>query len=231
MLDLLTDVEDEKWTGIFVVEVERLARGDTMDRGIVAQTFQYSNTLIVTPMLMYDPSNSDDEEYFEFGLFMSRREFKTINRRLQSGRLGSVKDGKYAANRPPYGYTRVKLPGKGWTLEPHPEQAPVVQLIFDMYTNADPKKRKGTGLIARYLNDKKVPTARNREWTVATINGMLRNPVYIGNIRWNSRPVIKKGIRSFAPQIAERMAGSQRNAPAPRGGSCIQSSTNHYANQ
>lgn len=73
---------------VFVMEVERLARGDTIDQGIVAQTFKYSNTKIITPMKIYDPNNEYDEEYFEFGLFMPRREYKTTNRRLQRGRIG-----------------------------------------------------------------------------------------------------------------------------------------------
>lgn len=192
MLQLLEDVENERWNGVLVVEVERLARGDTMDQGIVAQAFKYSNTLIVTPMRVYDPSNPDDEEYFEFGLFMSRREFKTITRRLQSGRAASVKEGKYVGNKPPYGYSRVKYPhGKGYTLEPHPEQAPIVKLIFSLYT--DPEKRMGTGRLAKHLNDDlKIPSATGGRWTVATLNGILRNPVYAGYVRWGSRPQIKR---------------------------------------
>jgi DNA invertase Pin-like site-specific DNA recombinase len=193
MIKLLEDVENEMWTGILVVEVERLARGDTMDQGIVAQAFKYSNTLIVTPMRVYDPSNPDDEEYFEFGLFMSRREFKTINRRLQRGRYTSTELGRYAANRPPYGYNRIKNPhGKGYTLEPHPEQAPIVQLIFSLYTDPDPEKRMGTGLIARYLNEKNIPTQKNKKWIPETLNGLLRNPVYMGYVKWGFRPTVKK---------------------------------------
>lgn len=59
------------------MEIERLARGDTIDQGIVAQTFKYSGTRIITPARDYDPSSEADEEYFEFGLFMSRREYQT----------------------------------------------------------------------------------------------------------------------------------------------------------
>lgn len=203
MIRLLGDVDDTKWRGILVVEVERLARGDTMDQGIVAQAFKYSNTLIVTPMRTYDPSNPDDEEYFEFGLFMSRREFKTITRRLQGGRTSAIMEGRYPANVAPYGYVRKKLPGKGWTLEPHPDQAPIVQLIFSLYTESDPKKRMGTQRIARYLNETlHVPTLRNAEWTVATVNGILRNPTYIGKVRWNSRPQVRRKTGKSRPRIA-----------------------------
>ena len=93
MQALLADVTEGKYTGVLVVEIERLARGDTIDQGIVAQAFRESSTKIVTPTKTYDPDNEFDEEYFEFSLFMSRREYKTIKRRMQAGRLASIKEG------------------------------------------------------------------------------------------------------------------------------------------
>ena len=127
MQELLADVEAGKWDGVLVVEVERLARGNTRDQGIVAEAFKYSDTTIITPNKTYDPNNEFDEEYFEFGLFMSRREFKTINRRLQRGRMASVNEGKFIGSTPPYGYRKVKIPhDKGYTLEIVPEQAQIV---------------------------------------------------------------------------------------------------------
>ncbi|MBU5311861.1 recombinase family protein [Tissierella carlieri] len=192
MQRLLSDVEQGRWEGVFVVEVERLARGDTMDQGLVAQTFKYSNTKIITPMKIYDPSNEFDEEYFEFGLFMSRREYKTINRRLQRGRIQSVKEGKYLGTVAPYGYERVKLKGqKGYTLEINPKEAKIVELIYNLYTG---NNRIGVSLIANRLNEMKIPTAKGGDWTTSTIRGILSNPVYIGKIRWNSRPEVKKMI-------------------------------------
>src|SRR5690554_1932838 len=47
MQQLLNEVEQGMWKGVLVVEIERLARGDTIDQGIVAQTFKYSNTKII----------------------------------------------------------------------------------------------------------------------------------------------------------------------------------------
>ena len=70
MQKLLLDVRQGKWKGVLVVEVERLARGETMDQGIVSKAFKVSNTKIITPMKTYDPNDEFDEEYFEFGLFM-----------------------------------------------------------------------------------------------------------------------------------------------------------------
>ncbi len=190
MQQLLNEVEQNIWEGVLVVEVERLARGDTIDQGLVAQTFKYSNTKIITPMKVYDPANEFDEEYFEFGLFMSRREYKTINRRLQRGRLESVKDGKYVGNKPPYGYMRKKIIGqRGYSLEPHPDQANVVKLIFDLYVNG-----YGISKIVRKLNDLKIPTVKGGDWVVSSIRGILSNPIYTGRVRWNFRPQVKKII-------------------------------------
>lgn len=193
MQKLLSDIEKGLWKGVFVVEVERLARGDTIDQGIVAQAFKYTNTKIITPIKIYDPSDEYDEEFFEFGLFMSRREYKTINRRLQRGRLQSVKEGKYVGNVAPYGYKRIKLENqKGFTLEPHPEENEIVKLIYKWYTGTD---RIGVSLIANKLNNMKVPTRKGGDWTTSTIRGILSNPVYIGMIRWNSRPERKKIVK------------------------------------
>jgi DNA invertase Pin-like site-specific DNA recombinase len=188
MQRLLSEVECGTWDAVLVVEIERLARGDTLDQGLVAQTFKYSSTKIITPTKTYDPNNEHDEEFFEFGLFMSRREYKTINRRLQAGRVASVKEGKYVGNIPPYGYTRKKLDKqKGYTLEPHPDQAPVVRMVFDLYVN----ERIGINKITRRLNDLSVPATRG-VWTLESIRGMIRNPIYIGQIKWNGRPAVKK---------------------------------------
>lgn len=183
MQQLLQEVEQNKWDGVLAVELERLARGDTIDQGLVAQAFKYSNTLIITPTKTYDPNNEFDEEYFEFGLFMSRREYKTINRRLQQGRLASVKEGNYIASVAPFGYNKIRLPEKnGFSLEPN-ENADIIKLIFDLYVN----KRMGSSAIATQLNKQGVESPKSNNWVGVTIRDILSNPVYCGKIRWNWR--------------------------------------------
>ena len=193
MQQLLADVEAGLWAGVLVMEIERLARGDTIDQGLVAQIFKYSGTSIITPMKTYHPDNEFDEEYFEFGLFMSRREYKTINRRLQRGRTASAKEGKYTGSLPPYGYQREKLINdKGYTLAPNPEQAAIVRMIFGWYTispsTSAGTQRMGSTRIARHLNQMKVLSPKGRAWSAGTVLQILHNPVYIGKIRWHWRP-------------------------------------------
>ena len=60
MQKLLAEIEQGIWDGVLVVEVERLARGDTIDQGIVSQAFKLSDTKIITPVKVYDPNNEFD---------------------------------------------------------------------------------------------------------------------------------------------------------------------------
>lgn len=186
--ELLKDVESGRWKGVFVVEVERLARGDTMDQGRVAKSFKYSNTKIITPIKIYDPNDEFDEEYFEFGLFMSRREYKTINRRLQRGRVSSVKEGKYVGSVAPFGYDRVKLvKNKGYTLAKN-DEAPVVEKMFGLYAYNEIAINE----VVRQLNLAGYKPRIAKEWTISAVKDILSNPIYIGKIRWNSRKTVKE---------------------------------------
>lgn len=184
---LLEEVSAGKWDGVICMEVERLARGDTIDQGIVAQAFKCSNTLIVTPSKTYDPSNEYDEEYFEFNLFMSRREYKTIRRRMTAGRIASVREGNYIGSIAPYGYKKTQLPDKSFTLEPEPQEAEIVKLIFDLYI----EQHMGASKIATYLNSIGAAPRKSESWDASSVRPILSNPVYCGFVRWNTRPIIK----------------------------------------
>ena len=64
----------------------------------------------------------------------SRYELKTINKRLVRGRNQSASEGKFMGSMAPYGYRAFKLPGeKGNSLCIEPEEAKVVQMIFEMH--------------------------------------------------------------------------------------------------
>lgn len=132
--EVLSIIEDDDKKGVICIEIERLARGNTMDQGIIAQTFQYTNTKIVTPFKIYNLDNEDDLSYFEDGLYQARKYLKYTKRILTRGRVRSVKDGKYVGSVLPYGFDKIKLPNeKGYMLIENESEAKVIRLMADLF--------------------------------------------------------------------------------------------------
>lgn len=186
MLKMLKEVETNKYDAVLCMDIQRLGRGNMQEQGLILQTFKDHNVKIITLQKTYDLNNDFDEEYSEFEAFMSRKELKMINRRLQSGRLRSIQDGNYLSPLPPYGY-KIKEEKHFRTLELHKEQAPVVKLIYDMYVN----KNLGCGNIARQLNNLGYKSYTGKDWESSAVNNIIKNPVYIGKITWRKKDIRK----------------------------------------
>lgn len=189
---LIKDCYSGKYKGIIIIDVDRLSRGNQGDMQVIMDCLKYSNgrdgLLVVTPTKTYDVShNTDDEEYMEFVLFMSRREYKTIQKRLDRGRKQAVVEGQFMGSYRPYGYSILKTKHYR-TLEPVPEEAAIVQNIFEWFVNG----QMTPGEIARKLTAMKVPTyLGDPEWSNASVKTILQNPTYNGKVRWNDRMVVK----------------------------------------
>ena len=119
MQRLLEDVQDKLYDGVVVIEIERLSRGNQIDQAEILEIFKKSNTKIFTLNKNYDLSdeNEFDEDFFEFGLFMSRREYKIIKRRLLRGKKQAQKEGYFIGSQCPFGYSKEKS-NKGYILIP-----------------------------------------------------------------------------------------------------------------
>ena len=156
------------------MDIDRLARGNSVDQARVSNTFRISGTLIITPSKVYDQSLESDEEYVDFELFMARREYKAISRRIMRGRIASVKEGHFIGSTPPYGYDKVRVEkGRGYTLSPNSESDTVKQ-IYSMCISG-----MGCNAIAGRLDMMGIEPRKGKE------NTELRNPlsglVYCGN--------------------------------------------------
>lgn len=188
MQRLLADVASGKYDGVLTVEVSRLTRGDLMDQGRIVNTFKYSGTKIITPEHTYDLSEDWDEDVLQSDLMMARREYKYIKKRMQRGRQASASEGLWQG-RVPYGYQKIKIrPGKGYTLEPDPDQAPVVQMIFDLYA----REKLGCSTIAQRLNALGLRTNTGHVWTNSAVMAISKNPVYAGFVVWGKRTSVTR---------------------------------------
>lgn len=176
---LLEDVQTGNYDGVVVVELERISRGNQIDQAEILEIFKKSQTKIYTLNKIYDFSVDDDldEEFFEFGLFMSRREYKVIKRRLLRGRKQAQKEGYFIGSITPLGFEKKK-DGKGFVLYPD-DNAEKVIAIFDMFVN----QCRSLSEIRDYLIRSGLRPARATEWTSRRVRQILENQNYIGNIK------------------------------------------------
>lgn len=204
---LLEDVNAGRWDGVLAMDVDRLGRGDSIDQGVIMQSFYYSNTLIITPDKIFNPADEADAEFMEIKLFFARREYKMIKKRMQRGRIASVMDGCWISPRAPYGYERVRLTDrKGWTLKPVPEKAEIVRSVFRWYADGMDGVTVGANTISKRLNDMGLKTDLGNPWTPSSVKVMLHSPVYVGMVQWNQRQEsvrIENGIRVKSRPISD----------------------------
>lgn len=187
MMRLLELINTGMYAGVVCMDIERLSRGSSLESGHIMQVLQVNSCKIITPGKTYDLQNDSDEQFTDMKFMFSRYELKSINTRLVRGRNQSASEGKFMGSMAPYGYRAYNLLGeKGNSLQIDPEEAKVVQMIFDMYG----LQGMGYNAIAYRLNDMHIP-ARKGEWSQTSVVNILNNEVYLGKIRWGREPVKK----------------------------------------
>lgn len=186
MLKLLQEIEEDRYTAVLCMAIDRLGRSSQKDGGIILETFKEHETLIITPQKTYDLNDDFDETSVEMQTFLARQELKSIKRRLNTGIKKSLEDG-YHVVEPPYGYRRTYI-DKRPTLEIHEDEAATVRMIFDMYVN----QNLGSFTIAEKLNSMGLSPRKNDHFSRNTIRFILQNPTYIGKIVWNRKHRMKK---------------------------------------
>lgn len=190
MRELLRRVESPKIKAVLVKEPSRLSRGDLESIGYLVKILRYTNTIVITPTEAYDLNDARDREYFERELMRGNEYLEYQKKIMATGRLLSVERGNYIPSHAPYGYNRIKVKeGRKLcpTLEPHPEQAPVVKMIFEMYRDG-----LGAHMICDKLDELHIPAPKGTEWAPTTLYSMLDNVHYTGRVKWNERKGVRK---------------------------------------
>ena len=212
---LLRQVESPRYKAILIVEPQRLSRGDLEDIGRMVKLLRYSNTIVITLQYTYDLRDERDRDMFERELKRGNEFLEYQKRIMNNGRLLSVQNGNFIGQKAPYGYRKKQVKEgkkKCYTLEPDPETAPVVKLIFEMYRDG-----YGTTRICDKLDALGVPAPKGGKWVPDTIPRMLHNEHYIGKVVWNKRKearVVKDGAVVVSRPCAEEYLVFEGKHPA-----------------
>lgn len=189
MLKLLSMVEDPRVKAVACVEPERLSRGDYEDIGRLVRILRYTGTLVITPQFTYDLQDERDRSMFVKDLEKGNFYYEYSRKIMRRGRDVSVSQGHYIGPVAPYGYRKISYKEgnkKVHTLEPHPEEAPAVKIIFEMYAQG-----YGTVAICDRLEEEHFRPRQSKTWKATTITSILKNEHYIGKVRWDRRANVR----------------------------------------
>lgn len=181
MQRMLSRIENGLYEGVLCMDIDRLGRGDGADQARILRALKFSHTRIITPYQTFDPFSSEtDEEFLEISQHFARIEYRHINRRMWAGRVASARSGRWQSPRAPFGYERVCLPGGVFTLSPVQAEADAVRMMFDLYGSGE----IGKNLIAERINSMGLRTHRANPFNASSVGTILKNPVYLGKVRW-----------------------------------------------
>lgn len=188
---ILKVMESKKIKGVFVVDPQRLTRGDLLDKGHLINVFKYTNTKIITPYKTFDLNNDFDLKLFKMELDKGSDYLEYYKMIQARGRIASVRSGQYIGSTAPYGYDKYSYKENKHTvntLKPNSDEATVVQLIYHLYVN----ESLSYAAIANKLNTMNIKPRKSTSWSPYSLKEILHNPVYIGKVRWNRRKTVMK---------------------------------------
>lgn len=204
MMKLLESVEAGRFGAVLCMDIDRLSRGVTQERGLIWSAFKASGTLIVTPAKVYDLSDENDELMTELRGLFAHYELNKIKERTKRGMIRAAKEGCHLSYAP-YGY-RKRVIEKRHTLEIYEPEARFVRMMFEMYAEG-----KGCETIAARLNELGVRPRRAEAFLSESVLKMIKNPVYVGKIVYNREQWTRKDgkiVVKVRPEAEWVVAGS-----------------------
>lgn len=178
----IADAKEGRIKLLVFKEVSRVGRDKQENPAIIGMFEQYGVRVIAIND-NYDSLNKDNIT-FDILSVLSEQESKKISVRVSSARKQKAARGQWNGE-PPFGY-RVDPETK--RLVVHEELGSIPPLVFDLYVN----KGMGTFKIAEYLNKKGVLTKNGKLWSRETINRLIRNQAYIGQVAYGTRRNVLK---------------------------------------
>ena len=176
-------VEGGNVESVIVMKLDRLMRSFT--EGVIFIKYLLDNDVkIISVMEQIDTSSVSGRFLVNILLSMSEMERDTIVQRLNNGKEKSFIDKKRVSGRIPYGY--VKDNG---VIIPDPTETKIVQYIFKKYLSL---KKRGLTPIKRMKQLRKLLNKngykyRGKEFSTSTINYILKNSFYIGEMKYGDR--------------------------------------------
>jgi site-specific DNA recombinase len=188
--ELISDAINGKYDCVIMKGISRLYRDTEKGLGLIKK-LDRSGVRVITVEEMFDSkehrtsTNKLDLSRITMYLMFSEMESKKLADRIKHTQIEKAHAGEWnQASSVPFGYKYEAATKK---LDIDHANSPIIELIFEMYTNG-----AGMKSIAHYLNGdnpdgKKYPSPKSKRWSEYTVGFILKNRVYVGDVVYNKR--------------------------------------------
>lgn len=188
---MLQDCRAGKIQRVLVKSVSRFAR-NTLELLETTRELTALGVVVVFEEQGFDTSQMYGEMQLTLLAMAAQEESTSISKNMRWSYQKRMENGTFLGCRSPFGYTL-----ENGNLRPHPEQAPIIQEIFERFLAGEGKQT-----IANDLTARQVPTRfGNTHWNIAGIHYILTNERYCGDA------LIQKTFTSGFPARKQRNHG------------------------
>lgn len=173
---MLKDLDLGIFDCVLVYKLDRLTRS-VMDLYKLLNLFDEHNVKFKSATEVYDTTTAIGRLFITLVSALAQWERENLGERVSMGMMQKAKEGKWTVANPPLGYTANE-----GILSIHSSEAAVVKEIYNLYLSG-----LGMWKIAGQLNDRGLYPRSGKPWNQGPISYILKNPIYIGNTRYNYR--------------------------------------------
>ena len=182
--ELLKDAEERKFDSVLVWKMNRISRSlkDVLN---IVDLFDEYNITFKSATEPLDTTTPSGKMQFQMMALIGEFERGTIAQNVKMGMLARAREGRWNGNilmgydlKEKSDSTNKKR--KDTELVINESEAEIIKIIFTMYSEGN-----GYKAITSYLNKFAYTTKRGNPFSVNGIKDILKNPVYIGKIRYN----------------------------------------------
>lgn len=183
--ELLRDAEDRKFDVVFVWKLNRLAR-NILDLLKMVDMLQKNNIAFRSYSENFETETPAGKLSLHMMAAVGEFERGTIAQNVKMGMLARAREGRWNGGAV-LGYDIIETPTAGKKrkethLVVNEMEAATVRKIFELYVQGN-----GYKSIVNRLNQEGYKTKKGNMFAVATLKEIIKNPVYIGKIRYNVR--------------------------------------------
>lgn len=171
---MLTDIKSGMIDVVLVYRLDRLTRS-VLDLYKLLEQFEKYDVKFKSATEIYDTTTATGRLFITLVAALAQWERENLGERVKMGMLKKAAEGEWSGGVAPYGYKYVN--GRFEVVE---NEAKLVKRMFKLARN------KGMDSIARKLNKEGYRTRRGAEFAGYTVHYIVRNPFYIGKMRFNN---------------------------------------------